>query len=131
MSLLRPGDIKQHKHKPEPVPQSHAMYNLVFVFVLQLSETVRASPYYGPAKVTFKPCVLVEATGIGMDIIGAGLTYFSVQCGMTSCRMYCEGETIGGGLDVDNTGRVGIAGVTLMRLCVFLPITHKLSISHR
>ena len=67
---------------------------------------MRASPYYGPQKVTFKPCVLWEAQGVAIEAIMSGLQYFSVQCGVTSTRMYSEGQSLSGEMDVDNTGRV-------------------------
>jgi hypothetical protein len=46
-----------------------------------------------------------EADGISLEILMKGLTFFSVQLGLTNTKVYCQGDAICGAKDMENTGR--------------------------
>ncbi len=51
-----------------------------------------------------------DADGISMEVVMRGLDYFNVQFGMTNSCVSCQGESVGGIKDMDNTNRVSRNG---------------------
>ena len=49
----------------------------------------------------------LEAEGIGLEITLRGLTFFNVQCGITTANIRCQGDAIGKNYsDLDNSNKV-------------------------
>ena len=63
--------------------------------------------HYGPQKIAFRPFILLECEGIGVDLLIQGLVFFDAQIGITNLKMICQGQCICGTKD-DIDQRVGL-----------------------
>lgn len=72
----------------------------------QVTEFMREKAHYGPKKVMFKPFLYLESEGIAMEMLLEGLTFFSLQMGITNLAIYSQGQCICGAEGEENA-RVG------------------------
>lgn len=73
---------------------------------------------YGSQKVAFRPFLLLEGEGLGVDILARGLGFFDVQTGLSHARLLSQGQCLCGA-PADTDCRVSIIVIFVIHFVDF------------
>jgi hypothetical protein len=70
---------------------THIFYTTLGKSHCILQQNKNHDSHYGPQKIAFRPFILLECEGIGVDMLIQGLVFFDAQIGITNLKMLCQG----------------------------------------